>query len=482
MTRRSPADAKSESSSLDGKDKTMPLQTSIRNQRGAITIHVAIALIALLAFVSFVTDYGVMWVSRRQAQNAADAGALAGAISLIHEGSTATAKLSAGQFASTNPVWGQANAYGPGGNVDVDVSGTGAGETSIPPCGTNKGCVRVDVFRNEPDRSGAMRGNVLPTYFSHLVGVTAQGVRATATAQTAEGNSITCLLPFAVIDRWSDNTDLNRDNTYYPNDSLPGIPGWSANDKYEPPALAGTDVYVGPYAENTQQGLTPTGWTVSGDYGRQLIIKDGNMNDYSAGWAQKIDLVGSTGSNDYSWNITHCNPTPIGIATFSEPCAPAPGGDTTGREINGCVSVSTGMSQGPTVQNGITPLIAQDPGAHWSATAPGPDGHMGAVVDSSGAVHMSGPRVRPIVIFDINHYIASGCTGTNCIGKVANIIGFFVEGTCGNVPLDPGNIVQCEHPNKDIVGRIVTIPGSYVAGVGDVIDDSSFVKVVRLVR
>ena len=55
---------------------------NINGERGAITIHVSIALIALLAFSAFVIDYGSMWVSRRQAQNAADAGALAGAISL----------------------------------------------------------------------------------------------------------------------------------------------------------------------------------------------------------------------------------------------------------------------------------------------------------------------------------------------------------------------------------------------------------------
>ena len=73
----------------------------MRNEQGAITIHVAIALIALLAFSSFVIDYGVLWVSRRQAQNAADAGALAGAVSLIRDGgATPTAKISAETFAA----------------------------------------------------------------------------------------------------------------------------------------------------------------------------------------------------------------------------------------------------------------------------------------------------------------------------------------------------------------------------------------------
>ena len=41
-----------------------------RRERGAIAIHAALALIALLAFTSMVIDYGLMWVSRREARNA----------------------------------------------------------------------------------------------------------------------------------------------------------------------------------------------------------------------------------------------------------------------------------------------------------------------------------------------------------------------------------------------------------------------------
>ena len=37
---------------------------------------------------------------------------------------------------------------------------------------------------------------------------------------------------------------------------------------------------------------------------------------------------------------------------------------------------------------------------------------------------MSSPRIRPMVVLDMNNYISQGCSGTTCIGKVANIIGF----------------------------------------------------------
>ena len=49
-------------------------------ERGAVLIQVTVALLALLALSAFVFDYGVMWASRGQAQNAADAGALSGAV------------------------------------------------------------------------------------------------------------------------------------------------------------------------------------------------------------------------------------------------------------------------------------------------------------------------------------------------------------------------------------------------------------------
>jgi hypothetical protein len=449
------------------------------DERGAITIHVAIALIAMLAFVSFVADYGLMWVSRRQAQNAADAGALAGAIALVHEGDNASAKRSAAQLTSENYVFGGANDVTPGtGNVDIDVSGTGPGEKDLPPCGTNKGCVRVDVFRGMPDRSGSTvpRGALLPTFFGKIIGINSQGVRATATAQTANGNSIRCLLPFAVIDRWEDNYDENVDPTYFPNDGSPGTAGWTQNDMFQPAALGHTDVYVAPYNNNTAH----TGWRVGVDFGRQLILKSGSPGTYSSGWANEVDLPNSTGSQDYKWNIEHCNPQGIGIALESTTCSALDW-------VHGCISVKTGVSQGPTSQ-GIGDftrgVVGQDPGAHWngSLTGVGPNGLPGGVVDASGAINMATPRIRPIAIIDINNYISQGCSGTTCIAKVANIIGFFVEGMCNDVTLDPSNANGCPDPNKDVVGRIVSLPGSFASGVGTVEDSAAFIKVVRLVR
>src|SRR5712691_7366461 len=162
------------------------------SERGAVVIQVAVCLIALLAFTAFVVDYGVMWASRGQAQNAADAGALAGAISLAYESWTdlANAKTKASEVAKQNVVWGA--------QPDVQLA-----DVTFPLCppgapGAPDACVKVDVFRNQA------RGNSLPMFFGNLVGVSNQGVRATATSQIVAADTTNCLKPWAIVDRWDE--------------------------------------------------------------------------------------------------------------------------------------------------------------------------------------------------------------------------------------------------------------------------------------
>ena len=99
----------------------MEMLTRAKRERGAIIIHVAFALLALLGFAAFVVDMGVMWVSRGQAQNAADAGALAGAVSLMRDGPSPTeAAKSATQWTNANSIFGATNSTA---NVRITFSG-----------------------------------------------------------------------------------------------------------------------------------------------------------------------------------------------------------------------------------------------------------------------------------------------------------------------------------------------------------------------
>ena len=170
------------------------------SERGAVIIHVAMALIALLAMTAVVVDQGVMYVSRSQAQAAADSGALAGVTSLVLEPTAySEATIAAQTFANSNGIWGQA---------------AGLGNIWVSPLPYNcpdgvPACIRVDVMRGLPDKDGGGHANTLPTYLMGIVGLTSQGTRATATAQVGAGNAVQCIKPWVVADKWTDGSNLD---------------------------------------------------------------------------------------------------------------------------------------------------------------------------------------------------------------------------------------------------------------------------------
>ena len=410
--------------------------------RGAITIFVAMALLTLLTFSAFVVDYGIMWVSRREAQNAADAAAMAGARSLpINGGTDAEATAAAVAFAAQSAIWGQYPAA-----ADVVVS-------PLPfacPAGTSGGgaCIRVDVLRGTPDHDGNPHANTLPTFFGPLIGLTSQGVRATATAQGAPGNGTPCSRPWVVADRWLKNP-----------------PPWTQNSTFNPPP-GGLDSYIPPSLPGT------TGFTVADNYGLQLVLKPGIIGTWSAGWTQEIDLGGATSADQIS-SCPSAVPVPtVGLYDPSVgPCANI--GDATD-PARGCINVQTAPS--PTVWSaGVTALVDLDPGATWNP----PNG----VIGSNAAMS---PRIVPLIVFNTLAYYfenqppACGGSGSGCVAQVVNMVGFFVEGMCNTVTLDPG--ITCPDPSNDVVGRLMSYPAQILTGAGTVTPAASFLTVTRLVR
>src|SRR5262245_12848944 len=219
------------------------MQSRWTNDQGAVLIQVAVALLAVLALSAFVVDYGVMWASRGQAQTSADAGALAGAISLAFDGPTDFdgARARAIAMASRNHVWGQAPSVTA---PDVTFPACPPGAPGLPDT-----CVKVDVFRNQA------RSNALPTFFGRLAGINSQGVRATATAQITTGNATDCLRPWAVADKWEEYWEQGKAST------APWTPN-STFDKYAKdgtldPTVTTPDLYVAPTANSAGTGFTP---------------------------------------------------------------------------------------------------------------------------------------------------------------------------------------------------------------------------------
>jgi hypothetical protein len=441
----------------------------LSRERGAVLVHVAVAMLGFLGFSALVIDFGIMWSSRRQAQNSADAAALAAAISMAFDGpgDYDRARATAKRVGESHKIFNLSPTITQGSGSNADITQ----DISFPPCppgipGPTDTCVRVNVYRD-------VIKDALPTFFAGVFGVFSQGVKATATSQILNGNQIQCLLPFAVIDRWADNFD-DKINPLFPPDAEKGKEGWTQGDDFQrdPPTGCSTtpcDEYIGPYQGNTNH----TGFTVDGDYGRQLVIKAGKVGEYSTGWAQLVYLPGSIGGNDVVQDILQCNKQPVGIADSDMAC----GKNDPRDEPAGCVEVKPGMQQ--SVAHAIDDYVATvDSPAHWDPLAPGPDGKVGAVV---GGLGMGSPRIRGIVIFDINTYIDSGCDGGTCRGKVANIIGFFVEGVCNpsKITMDPG--ITCD-TGTDIVGRIVKLTSTVFGGAGEVEETAAFLQVVRLVR
>ena len=151
------------------------------SERGAVFVQVGIAMFVLVAFNVFVLDYGVMWVARSQAQAAADAGALAGAVARGYDdfdptpSPMGTAAQLAKAAASANLVWNQP--------ATADVPSFDC------PAGAPPGrCVRVDVYRD-----GTNASTTLPTIFGPLLGVNSQGVKAMAIGLSGNGNATNCL-------------------------------------------------------------------------------------------------------------------------------------------------------------------------------------------------------------------------------------------------------------------------------------------------
>jgi hypothetical protein len=406
-----------------------------KSERGAVLVHVALALTALLGFSALSIDYGVMWASRAQAQNAADAGALAGAAAMAFGAAadrTTAARVTADETASRNAVWGEA----PGVVVTTPYTATCPGD----PSGIS--CCRVDTFRN-----GANGSSALPTFFAKVINVQEQGVRAMAVAQAGIGNASDCLKPWAVIDKWQENWENGK----------PATAAWSQDANYDKYTKQGDldskvtapDVYVAPTANDPGTGFRPfnADGSYTADYGREVSLKNGDNKDFQfgSGWFLPLALADSKGGKDYANNIKGC----IGVTW------------KIGDELP--VDTEPGNKVGPTrhaVMDDADSLYNQDPGARWDATA---NGGRGGIVGSAFAVS---PRIVAVPLVDPEQ-IAEANKGGRTTVAIVNIMGFFVEGM----------------DSKSVIGRLVTIPGLQIEEGGNSVGpESAFLMRISLIR
>jgi hypothetical protein len=403
-----------------------------RDERGAVLVQTALALIGLLAMGTFSVDYGMLWVARRQAQNAADAAALAGAISLAFGDPNDLARVRAVAEAAgeANLVWREAPSIDPATDV---VIGTCPPNTPGDP----DLCVRVDVYRNQE------RGNPLPTWFGQLVGVNAHGVKATATAQVAKGAKTTCVKPWIIPDKWQEIRptpkpwDLNDLFNRYNGTGNPV--NWTL--------LAPSDLYVPPTADDPG-----TGFTAPDDVGKRVRLKVENWDDSEIGPGNYRSVVlpgpcGGSGGATYECNIATCNPTPLGIGDI--------------------VETEPGVMVGPTT-HGLDTLIGND-AAVWMCANGSP---ASSSQDCIGYPSLPGtPRLVPVPAFNVQKYLDDSKAGlTKPNGRtdvvITRMLGFFIEGW----------------DSKEIWGRFSYYPDVGGISNGSVDENANFLNKVILVR
>ena len=351
--------------------RNRPRHSVYGDERGMVLVFVGMGLLAFMSATMLTIDVGMFMVARTQAQTAADAGALAGAVALVFDdfddrSASGPAVQNAVVAAQSNQVMRQAVSVTP---ADV----------TFP----TQERIRVDVYRT----SG--RANPVSTMIAPIFGVPNVDIRATATADAVPANAATCIKPWAIPDKWFEAQTPPWD----PNDTFAAV---YQNGPNSGNPLPTPDIYVPP-----GPGYTGYDRSLQGpDYGRQVVLKHGNPNQaINASHYLPVALTPNSGAAWYEQNIPGCWP---GVAVMGT-----------------VLPVEPGNMIGPTA-HGAQDLIDRDPGAYWDVGA-------NRVVSSLSP----SPRIVVLPAFDPMVYDAGRAHGRVDI-QISNLVGFFVENLQGN--------------------------------------------------
>ena len=355
------------------------IQKLRRDESGMSYVFVGLGLMGFLSATMLAIDVGMLMTARNQAQNSADAGALAGATALVFDSFT---DRSAG-----GPVVRSALTGARGNNVMRETVSVEPADVLFPTDEFGEANrVQVTVYRT------SARGNPLSTLVARYFGVDTADISATATAEASRASGMTCVKPFTIPDKWREMQN----------------PPWDGNDTYDAfdnhgQPLANPDIYI----PADQPGYT--GYNQESSRGQELVIRAGTGDNITVSFYFSLAMPETTGGDvvtggaEYDWNIANCNRSVMhwGDLLTTEP----------------------GNMVGPTIQ-GIEALIARDPTARWDTAT-------NRVVNSSFGGQQS-PRVFPIPLYDPIYYDEGKRNGRNADLKTANWIGFFADHVQGN--------------------------------------------------
>lgn len=350
------------------------MQRLRHDESGMSYVFVGFSMMAFIAASMLAIDVGMLMTARSQAQNSADAGALAGATALVYDNwddrsPTGPAVTNAVNGALANQVMRSNVSVGP---ADVEFPTDPAGEPNR---------VKVTVYRN------SARGNPLSTMIAKYFGMPTADIAATATAEASDANAMTCVKPFTIPDKWNEvQTPPWDDSDTYDAFNNKGVP------------LANPDVYI----PANQPGYT--GYNQEANRGQILTIRAATGNNITVSFYFSLSLGKPVieGGDPYRDNIANCNTT---IYYWGDPLTQEPG-----------------AMEGPTIQ-GAEDLIARDPTAYWDTAT-------NTVKGSPYGSHS--PRIFPIPLYDPIVYDSGKRNGRNADLVTANWIGFFLDHIQGN--------------------------------------------------
>jgi len=409
------------------------------DERGVVLFQVGIMLLALVGIVSFAIDYGILWLAREQAQNAADAGALYAATSLAFDDMSTPSPFGdrTKLFAGQTRVWGEIPVVD--NPVFCDDRDACPNIQGLPrPEVRTSFAVTVNVYR---DRA---HNNALPTFFARVFGVADQEVRAQAKATVAPVNVATCVWPLAMPDDWFPASPPR-------NPPSPACPQPQADQYVDPfvryayppgpPALCDKpNDYVPPSVDSDD--YLPTGY--------QLLELNPTMQPTGLDPQSFDHLLGPDPMNPTVWAPARRSglvPVRIGAVGFNDSMAAC---NPTKVPLGEYLPIDANASWTDATKNALD-LVGRD-GATWDTAAARIRGSC-AVHGTCGAIS---PRLVLLPLFDPVEYDATrlgsaACGGLPCI-KAVNFVGFFIDSRSdathivGHLTTYPGRLVDMTKP------------------------------------
>ncbi len=352
------------------------LRRLAKEEDGFSLVFVGLGFMAFLGVSTLAIDVGMLMTARNQAQNSADAGALAGATALAFD--SWTDRSASGPAVTSAITSSQANQVM---SAQVAIAPADVQFPNDPVTG-DADRVKVTVYRT------ASRGNPVSTLIAQYFGIQTADIAATATAEASAANAMTCVKPFTIPDKWIDNQ----------------TPPWDTGDVFtrynnKGVVLSPADVYIPQYDSSGAPNPNYTGYNTEANRGMQLVLRASTGTNIQPSFYFSLAMTNNTGADDYRWNIATCNHT---IYHWNDPLVQEPGN-----------------MAGPTAQ-GVADLIARDPGAYWE------DSPCNCVKNSAFPERKS-PRIFPIPLYDPDYYDYGKQTGRVASLRTANWIGYFVE-------------------------------------------------------